>query len=263
MYVLKDRSVLVAGGAGYLGESVCRKLVAEGAKVMIADMAINRAKALAAELSQNSVASALAIELNVNDVASIRNAVSQTVDAFGRIDSLITMTYAATGKLIEEIQPDELDRVFHTHLTGTFLLVREVADQFADAGGSIVVFSSMYGHVAPDPRMYAPPMKVNPIDYGIAKAGIDQMIRYLAVYWGPRNIRINGVAPGPFPNAGNSDYRIDPDYQAFEKRLADRVPLGRVGQPHEIAGSVAFLVSDDNTFVTGQILSVDGGWGCW
>ena len=262
MQGLKNKIVLVAGGAGYLGEGVCRKFVAEGAQVMIADMAIERAKALAASLSADKAESASAIELNVNEASSIEAAAAQTIKTFGRLDALVGMTFAATGKLVEEIGPEDLDRVFHTHLTGTFLLAREAAKNFSTEGGSIVLFSSMYAKVAPDPRVYLPPMKVNPIDYGISKAGIEQMIRYLAVYWGTKNIRVNGIAPGPFPNANSPGYKADPGFQSFAKRLADKVPMGRVGEAREVAGTAAFLASDESSFMTGQILSVDGGWTC-
>ncbi len=259
MQGLKDKVVFVAGGAGYLGREVCRKLMSEGARVMIADVAIVAAEALASELGQ----SASAIVLDVNSVSSIQQSYQQTIRKFGRLDGIVVMTFASTGKLVEEMQPEDLDSVFHTHLTGTFMLARYGADCFSPAGGSIVLFSSMYGHVAPDPRVYLPPMKVNPIDYGVAKAGIEQMIRYLAVYWGTKKIRVNGVAPGPFPNPNNPCYKIDPGYKLFENRLAEKVPMRRVGKANEVAGTVAFLVSDESSFVTGQILCIDGGWTCW
>ena len=116
----------------------------------------------------------------------------------------------------------------------------------------------MYGSVAPDIHLYESPMTPNPLEYGVGKAGIQQMARYLAVHYGKAGVRCNCVSPGPFPSPP-----VQRDQPAFIERLSQRVPLGRVGQAPEIAGSVAFLLSDASTYVTGQNLAVDGGWTSW
>ena len=111
------------------------------------------------------------------------------------------MTYATTAKRLEELTEADFDAANHGNVTGTFFLVREIATRMAERGsGSIVLFSSMYGAVSPDPRMYEAPMNPNPIEYGVGKAGIQQMARYLAVHWGRRGVRVNSISPGPFPN---------------------------------------------------------------
>ena len=169
------------------------------------------------------------------------------------------MTYASTAKRFDELSVEDFDRVNHGNLTATFALTRAIGQRMAGQGsGSIVLFSSMYGTVSPDPDVYAEPMNPNPVEYGVGKAGIQQMARYLAVHYGPRGLRCNSVSPGPFPNPGLQ--REQPD---FIGRLAKKVPLGRVGQADEIAGSVAFLLSDASTYISGQNLAVDGGWTAW
>jgi NAD(P)-dependent dehydrogenase (short-subunit alcohol dehydrogenase family) len=116
----------------------------------------------------------------------------------------------------------------------------------------------MYGLVSPDPRMYPPTQRMNPIDYGVAKAGILQLVRYQAVVLAPQRVRVNAIAPGPFPmpdTHGTDDQ--------FMSRLCGKVPLGRVGKPDEITGPVVFLASDASSFVTGTNIVVDGGWTAW
>lgn len=125
-------------------------------------------------------------------------------------------------------------------------------------GGSMVFFSSMYGHIAPDPRIYDPPLNPNPIEYGVAKAGIEQMTRYLAVHWANKNIRVNAVAPGAFPHAHQQR-----DYPVFMQKLAQKSPAGRIGRQDELTGAVVFLASDEASFITGQVLDVDGGVTIW
>ncbi len=256
MFDLSEKAVLVAGGAGYLGEAICLALADQGAKVMIADLAAERAAALAARLNAESPA-ASSVEMDGADEESIHHAVNETVRTFGRLDVLVNATYGAAGKTLDEIKPEDFDRANRINLTGMFLSARAAAGAMT-GGGSIILFASMYGQVSPDPRVYLPPMSTNPVEYGVGKAGVIQMARYLAVQWGPHGIRVNAVAPGPFPNPAVQ--QSDP---AFVERLAQKVPLGRIGKAEEIAGAVVFLAADASSYVNGTVLNVDGGWTAW
>jgi len=256
MFELTGKSVLIAGGAGYLGEAVCRNLAEAGARLMIADLAVERARSLAVQLAQNG-ATALACGLDVAEEDSIHTAVNGTVEAYGEIDVLINATFCSVGNSLADLTAEEFDRANRVNLTGAFLLARATADKMQD-NASIIMFSSMYGQVSPDPQVYRAPMHPNPIEYGVGKAGIIQMTRYLSVAWAPRRIRVNAIAPGPFPNPS-----VQANHPDFVRRLADQVPMGRVGQADEILGAVRFLASDASSYVNGEVIGVNGGWTAW
>ena len=235
---------------------MCEALAEQGAAVMIADMDIPRAERLAAAIGRDGRRAA-AGALDGADEASLRQTVQQTVARFGRLDILVNMTYRSIGKPLDALTAAEFDAANHVNLTGAFVLAREAAAAMKD-GGSLILFSSMYGQVSPDPRVYQPPMNPNPIEYGVAKAGIIQMTKYLAVFWAPRGIRVNAISPGPFPTPS-----VQKDEPEFIKRLAGKVPLGRIGQNHEVAGAVVLLAAAESSFITGETLSVNGGWTAW
>ena len=255
-FELSGRDVWVIGGAGYLGQSAVSQIAALGGRVLCADLG-GRAAAFVAEHSlADSVTPAA---LDVRDSTETGIFLAEQMAARGVPHGLVVMTYASTAKRLEELSEAEFDAVNHGNLTATFLLVRAVGEAMAARGsGSIVLFSSMYGSVSPDPRVYEAPMNPNPIEYGVGKAGIQQMARYLAVHWGRRGVRVNCISPGPFPNPD-----IRRDHAAFVQRLAEKSPLGRVGQASEIAGAVSFLIGDAASYITGQNLAVDGGWTAW
>ncbi|MBI5683677.1 MAG: SDR family oxidoreductase [Verrucomicrobia bacterium] len=249
------RDVWVFGGAGYLGQPTVELLVKLGARVLCADLA-GRAEAF---VSAKSLANAVTpVSLDVADAAA-KAFVLAHLQQRGTPHGLVNMTYASTAKRLDDLTEADFDAANHGNLTATFLLAREVGNAMAArGGGSIVLFSSMYGTVSPDPKVYEPPANPNPIEYGAGKAGIQQMARYLAVHWGRGGVRVNSLSPGPFPNSN-----IQRDNPAFVQRIAAKTALGRIGQASEIAGAVAFLLSDAASYVTGLNLAVDGGWTAW
>jgi NAD(P)-dependent dehydrogenase (short-subunit alcohol dehydrogenase family) len=256
LFSLEGKTIWVAGGAGYLGQATVKMLLDAGAKVVCIDLT-DRAEQFVRSTPEYPGHSAAT--LDVRDGEAIKQFVKVRTAETGIPLGLVILTYGSTSKNFEDLTEKDFDDVNHAGLTATFLLAREVGMAMEkNDKGSIVLFSSMYGSVSPDPRAYEAPMNVNPIEYGVGKAGIVQMTRYLAVHWAKKGIRCNCVSPGPFPNPG-----VQEKTPEFINRLAYKVPMGRVGRQEEVAGAVLFFLSDASSYVTGQNLFVDGGWTSW
>ncbi len=249
MFDLTGKVVLVAGGAGYLALPTCKAMAAQGAKVIIADLKKVEARSLPKNIS--------ACHLDISDEASVRDLVATVVEKHGRLDVAINSTFFSTGKKLEDLSAEEFDKTNRINITGAFLFARECAQAMIN-GGSIIMYSSMYGIMSPNPKDYRAPINPNPIEYGTCKAAIIQMVKYMACHYGPKNIRVNAVAPGSFPWQSMQD-----DEPEWVERLAAKTMLGRFGKREEMVGAIVYLASDESAFMTGHVLRVDGGATAW
>jgi NAD(P)-dependent dehydrogenase (short-subunit alcohol dehydrogenase family) len=249
------KTILMAGGAGYLALPVSKLLAQQGANIVLAD--INPERLAEAQAAVRAVgAKVLALPLDIGDEESILKAVRATAAQFGGLHGVVNATFGSTGKRFEDLTAADFDRTNRLNLTGSFILAREAAKHMT-AGGSMVLYASMYGVVAPNPANYPGDMAPNPIEYGAGKAGMIQMVRYMAGHFGPSGIRVNAVAPGPYPHQATQENA------EFVTRLARQTMLGRIGRQDEMAGPTAFLLSDAASYITGHCLNVDGGWTAW
>lgn len=197
--------------------------------------------------------------LDIGDNATFKEFISQGVTSSNVPNSLLNLTCTSTAKSMLELTGEDLNHLTHGGLTAPFLLERDIGCEMAKRRcGSMDFFFSMYGSVAPNPNLYEAQMIPNRIGYGVTKAKTFQMNRYFAVTWGRDNVRCNCLSPGPFPNP-----TVQQDHPEFVRRLAAKSPLGRIGEPEEIAGAVAFLSSDAASYINGHNLMVEGGWTAW
>lgn len=253
---LAGRAAIVTGAASGIGEAIVRRLLAEGATVGAVDRDAERLGRVVstwrAVLGKDAPVRETVADVAVPEqVASMVTSYERTI---GGIDILVCNAGVEARGTVTEITAEEWDAVLSTNLTSVFLCARSVLPQMiARNQGTIINIASQLGIVG-FPRFAA---------YNAAKGAVVNLTRNLALDYAPYNIRVNAIGPGPVdtPHLARSWAALPSGKRAEAQRwLEERIPLGRIGQPDEIAGGVAFLASDDATYVTGALLIMDGGY---
>lgn len=247
---LQNKVALITGGGRGIGEATCRLLACRGAAIAAADLDREPADAVAGAI-QAGGGRALALTCDVTNRDQVEGVVQRTVDEFGRLDILVACAGILRDNLLFKMSDDDWDAVIATHLRGAFLAARAAQKHMvAQQYGKMVFLSSTS---ALGNRGQA--------NYATAKAGLQGFARTLAIELGPFNINVNAVAPGFVETRMTraTAERVGVDYEAFKAQRAAETPLRRVGLPIDIANVIAFLVSDESSFVTGQTIYVAGG----
>ena len=238
----QGRVVIVTGGAQGIGEACVRRFAREGALLVIADVANAPGSALARELG------ATYMHCDVGDKLDVDAVVAKTVAAFGRIDVLVNNAGIFKAADFLDVTEDDFDEVLRVNLKGSFLMGQAVARVMAtQGGGSIVNMSSVNGVLA-IPSIAS---------YNVSKGGINQLTRVMALALADHGIRVNAVAPGTI--ATELAAKAVLTSEDAKRKILSRTPMKRLGEPAEIADVVAWLASDAASYVTGEIVTVDGG----
>jgi NAD(P)-dependent dehydrogenase (short-subunit alcohol dehydrogenase family) len=240
---LKNKIIIVSGGNGLLGKAIIDRLKSEGA------VCINF------EINHETNQDLSQVYCDITDCDSIDNGLKLVLSKYSRIDGLVNNAYPRTkdwGTKFEDIVYDSWKQNVDWQLNSYFYITQKVAIQMSlKKEGSIINMASIYGIVGPDFNVYKGTDITMPAAYSAIKGALINFTRYLASYFGPQQVRVNAVSPGGI---------FDNQNETFVNNYCKKVPMRRLGNPEDIAPTVAFLLSDDSKYITGQNIIVDGGW---
>lgn len=260
---LDGKTAVVTGGAGILGRGFAEGLASAGAKVAVVDMQQQAAADVAAAIGPDAAGFAC----DVSDPTSVKICVDAVCQRFGRIDILHNNAATKTADPrrffapFDEYSLDVWRDVMSVNIDGMFLMAQAVGREMIRQGwgGSVIQTASIYGLVGPDARIYEGSDYLGgsintPAVYAASKAAVVGLTRWLATHWAEAGIRVNCLVPGGVSSGQNS---------IFSDRYSTRVPMGRMARADEMVPALLYLASDASSYVTGQVLAVDGGWTCW
>lgn len=241
--ILKDKVIIVTGGSGLIGKEIVADILRKGGIAINADINVTTDLVIGQ------------LNVDISDDQSIRYGIEQVYRHFGRIDGLVNSAYPRTadwGTFFEDINPESWRKNVDWQMNSCFVCCQEVLKYMVNKGqGAIVNIASIYGVVGNDFTLYEDYGGTSPAAYSAIKGGIINFTRYLASYYGRKGIRVNCVSPGGI---------FDHQPVSFVSKYNAKVPMGRMGNPDDIAPAVSFMLSDEAKYITGQNLVVDGGW---
>jgi 3-oxoacyl-[acyl-carrier protein] reductase len=246
---LAGRVAVVTGASKGIGAAIARHLADEGAAVVV-NYASSKAGAdrVVAEITGRG-GKAVAVQADVAKAADIRRLFAETKAAFGRLDVLVNNAGVYEFAPLAEVTPEHFHRLFDLNVLGLILTTQEAARHFGPDGGSVVNISSVVS-------TYAPP---NASVYSATKAAVDAVTKSLAKELAGRKVRVNAINPGMVETEGTAAAGITAAESDFKKRTVAQTPLGRIGQPQDIAPAAVYLASPDSAWVTGETLYISGG----
>ena len=254
--ILREKVVVITGGAGLLGRTFCRAVVENGARCVIADVNQDQGPLTAEGLNLEFGADrARFVHVDINDASSVSRLVSDSVRLFGGIDALVNNAYPRNrnyGRKFEEVAREDFCDNVAQHLGGYFLASQKFIELFRAQGhGNIVNMASVYGTVAPRFEVYRNTPMTMPVEYAVIKAGVLQLTKYLARYLGGQNIRVNAISPGGIEDGQPESFQTA--YRAF---CSNKGML----RASDVSGALIFLLSDQSLYIHGHNLVIDDGF---
>jgi NAD(P)-dependent dehydrogenase (short-subunit alcohol dehydrogenase family) len=257
---VSSKTALITGATGYLGSAMAIVLAEAGAHILVNSRSQKRSEALV-QILKNAGHTAKSAVFDITDQKNMDRFFREWQDS--PLHILINNAYNGGVGCIELSKAEDYTKSYdvtvlasHNLLNTALPSLRKAVRQSGDA--SVINIASMYAMISPDQRIYESMQGVNPPFYGAAKAALLQWTRYAACEFGVEGIRVNSISPGPFPSR-----EVQSNEPDFIRKLANKVPLGRIGKAEEIKGPTLFLASSASSFVNGSNIVVDGGWTCW
>ena len=250
--MLKDKVILVTGGAGRIGSAFCEGIVKNRAKVVIGDISLEQGRILEKKLSTSS---AFFVETDVKNIDSIKNLIEEAEKKFGKVNSAVHCAYPVSkqwGASLEDLKPKELSEDLFSQLGSAILFSQQIIKYFREnKGGNLIHISSIQGISAPRFEHYEGTDMISPIEYTAVKTALIGVTRYLSKYCKNKNIRVNSISPGGI---------LDDQPTEFLTKYAESCNSKGMLDSKDIVGTLIFLLSDSSKFINGQNIIIDDGW---
>jgi len=244
---LQGKVSIITGAANGIGEACARLFAQQGAQVVLADVQVERGQMLAAELRSQGHSAGF-VPCDVGRKADVESLIDHVLQAFGRIDVLVSNAGIFKAAPFLEVSEQDFDDVLRVNLKGAFLIGQAAARAMKDTGGGAIVHMSSVNAVLAIPEIAS---------YNVSKGGLNQLTRAMALALADHGIRVNAVAPGTIATELARQAVLTSD--AARSRILSRTPMKRLGEPEEVARVVAFLASEAASYITGEVVTVDGG----
>lgn len=249
LYNLSGKVAIITGAGRGIGEYIAKAFAESGVNIVLCSRKVENCQEVAEKLSSSYGVETLALKCDITNPSEVKEVVEKTIEKFGQINILVNNSGATWAASVEEMPLDAWEKVVNVNVTGTFIMTQEVGKVMIEQrSGKIINLSSIAGLGGTNPEY------MNTIGYNTSKGAINTFTRDLAVKWGKYNINVNALAPGSFQTKMSKEM-----LEQSKDYFLSNTPLGRYGEEEDLKGVAVFLASKASNFITGEIITVDGG----